>query len=124
MDKDGKHYLFVKNESVPKFLQSFDGRLLRLYEKLALIISVYETTQKMGEVNAYYIIIHTGTNQIQSIKVHPLIQYCSKLYLFLILSNLLTDKLFLLLKNFRLFIKENRLHLLVLIDDDDAILSN
>jgi hypothetical protein len=50
MDKEGRCFLYFKNESVPTFVKEFDSRIPRIYEKLALLISVYGTSQAMGEV--------------------------------------------------------------------------
>ena len=50
MDKDGKCYLYFKNENMTQFQKNFDQSVHKIYEKLAMMVSVYDSTALMGEV--------------------------------------------------------------------------
>lgn len=123
MDKEGRCFLYVKNDPVPKFLKEFETRIPKIYEKLALLISVYGDSTAMGIVT----FVHTdrmfrSRKSTRSGNLHNKNKYNNDIIIqnhvwywyFFFVGYSVRKKLLLLLNDLRNFIKENRFHLLIL----------
>lgn len=49
MDKEGRIFLFRKNEKLAKFLENFLKRMLKVYDDIVLIAQAYGDTNELAK---------------------------------------------------------------------------